>query len=141
MILYVTPRPKCRICDSLFYTAPPPPFPPNGRQEGRRRCPKTVVGKLDQPPVQSSPSARPGRAAGGGGRAARGADLRAGMRPGKSRKFPTPPPRRAPRHPSAHPPARAAHSWAIPPTVWPVAARFDSCGQSNEDDGGCAEGG
>eukprot|EP00661_Eupelagonemidae_sp_cell13_P024117 gene24117-biopygen1326 len=39
------------------------------------------------------PSARPGRAPGGDGRAARGADLRAGMRAGESRKFPTPPPR------------------------------------------------
>eukprot|EP00661_Eupelagonemidae_sp_cell13_P023620 gene23620-biopygen10366 len=80
-ILYVISRPKCRMCDFLFYTAPPPPFPPTGRQEGRRRCPETVVGKLDQPPVPSTPSAHPGRAAGGGGRAARGANLRAGMRP------------------------------------------------------------
>eukprot|EP00661_Eupelagonemidae_sp_cell13_P007274 gene7274-biopygen3035 len=58
--------------------------------------PETAVGKLDQPPVPSAPSARPGRAAGGGGRAARGADLRAGRRPGKARKSPTPPPRAAP---------------------------------------------
>eukprot|EP00661_Eupelagonemidae_sp_cell13_P025748 gene25748-biopygen21014 len=53
--------------------------------------PDNVVGKLDQRPIPSAPSAPPDRTPRGGGRAARGADLRAGMRPGKSRKFPTPP--------------------------------------------------
>eukprot|EP00661_Eupelagonemidae_sp_cell13_P007501 gene7501-biopygen18051 len=51
------------------------PFPPTGRQEGTGRCPETVVERLDQPPVPSAPSARPGRAPGGGGRAARCADF------------------------------------------------------------------
>eukprot|EP00661_Eupelagonemidae_sp_cell13_P001784 gene1785-biopygen6365 len=46
-----------------------------GRNGG---CPQTVVGKLDPPPIPSAPSARPGRAPGEGGRASRGADLRAG---------------------------------------------------------------
>eukprot|EP00661_Eupelagonemidae_sp_cell13_P017954 gene17954-biopygen15946 len=52
------------------------------RHAASGRWPETVVGKLGKPPVPSAPSARPGCAAGGGGRAARGADLRAGMRPG-----------------------------------------------------------
>eukprot|EP00661_Eupelagonemidae_sp_cell13_P015463 gene15463-biopygen23190 len=92
---------------SFFYTASPPPFPPTGPQGLRKGCAGTVVGKLGQPPVPSAPSTRPGRAAGGGGRAARGADLRAGIRPGNpGNSRPPPPP--APRHPSAHPPTRAA---------------------------------
>eukprot|EP00661_Eupelagonemidae_sp_cell13_P009693 gene9693-biopygen4723 len=64
---------------------PPPTFRAAGTPFLSYAEAETVVGKLDQPPVPSAPSARPGRAAGGGGRAARGADLRAGMRPGKSR--------------------------------------------------------
>eukprot|EP00661_Eupelagonemidae_sp_cell13_P007863 gene7863-biopygen3085 len=78
MILYVIPRPKCRICDFLFFILPHLP---------RFRQPDANL-------RSHPPSARPGRAAGGGGRAARGADLRAGMRPGKARKSPTPPPPR-----------------------------------------------
>eukprot|EP00661_Eupelagonemidae_sp_cell13_P010235 gene10235-biopygen10807 len=61
-------RPE-RACAAVRIAARRPEFP---------EWPETVVGKLDQPPVPSAPSARPGRAAGGGGRAARGADLRAG---------------------------------------------------------------
>eukprot|EP00661_Eupelagonemidae_sp_cell13_P019394 gene19394-biopygen16044 len=83
------------------------PFPPTGRQDWGKVSSQTVVGKLDQPPVPSAPSARPGRAAGGGGRAARGADLRAGRRPGKARKSPPPPP--------PPPPTRAAQRLPRPP--------------------------
>eukprot|EP00661_Eupelagonemidae_sp_cell13_P025655 gene25655-biopygen24003 len=53
---------QCRMCDFLSYTAPPPPFPPTGRQEGRRGCPETVVGKLDHPPVPPAPPPPTGQA-------------------------------------------------------------------------------
>eukprot|EP00661_Eupelagonemidae_sp_cell13_P015735 gene15735-biopygen5212 len=67
--------------------------------------PETVVGKLDQPPVPSAPSARPDRAPGGGGRAARGADLRAGMRHGHPPKKTDPSPPHRATHPPIHRPA------------------------------------
>eukprot|EP00661_Eupelagonemidae_sp_cell13_P025346 gene25346-biopygen10502 len=71
-------------------------------QEYTCGVPETAVEKLDQPPLPSAPSARPDRAPRGGGCAARGADLRVGICPGKSQNSRPP---RTPRHPSSHLPA------------------------------------
>eukprot|EP00661_Eupelagonemidae_sp_cell13_P022779 gene22779-biopygen14817 len=67
-ILYTTARSTFQKGDVRFNPRAWASFPPTGRQECTCGVPKTVVGKLDQPPHPPAPSARRCAPGGGGGR-------------------------------------------------------------------------